>query len=404
MFSPRSHGTYLLALIGWLGISIMITTCSLGSQDGSINPATNCNDIAILLPATGQESGRWEEKDYPKIERGIIEAIPEVTIRHFNANSKSTKQLEQAELALAQGSCILVVTPVDSTEASDVVNAAEKKGVPVIAYDRFIDNDNLSFYVTFDSKKVGEAQAEYAIAQIQQGDAGKYKLGNEVNLVMINGDRKDGNTQKIALGWLSTLTSEINRNNGANINFIFPRIDENKDNLESNETAKKLEFIGEDVEQSFMEGWSGAEAAKKVKELLNKNIHIILVANDGMANDIIASLGDRKGKILVTGQDGSAQSARLIVQGYQAMTLYKPIEETAKKTVDAIIALRNGDNLSILANGNEMTQNSVPIPSLLLDPTPVTIDNLEQTLIADGLLTLETLCTNLPPGQGGICP
>ncbi|MDJ1185203.1 substrate-binding domain-containing protein [Roseofilum casamattae] len=403
MFSPRSRGAYLFAVIGWLGIPIIITSCRPGSQDLPMSAARECNDIGILLPATGQESGRWEEKDYPKMEREIIDSIPEVTIRHFNANSNSVKQLEQAKLALAQGSCILVVVPVDSTEASKIVDAAEEKGVPVIAYDRFIENNNLSFYITFDSEEVGAAQAEYAIAEIKKGTAGQYQLGNEVNLVLINGDPKDGNTERIERGWLTTLEKEINTDKELQINFVFPRIDETKGTAEGD---RILEFIPEDSEQYFMNRWSGDEAAKTVQELLNQNqnIQVILVANDGMAHSIIPKIGkDKQGKILITGQDGSFLTAVYIVQGYQAMTLYKPIDDIANETVRVIRALRNGYSLDSIAN-SETPNNDVAIQSLLLDPIPVTIDTLEQTLIKDGLFTLETLCQTVTSDPNGFCP
>lgn len=345
-------------------ISAIITSCNLISQVPA-NASQDCKDIAILLPATGLEAPRWEESDRVFLERAIIENIPDATIRHFNANSDPQLQEQQADLALAKGSCILIVAPVDTNEASKVVQNAEAKGVPVIAYDRFIDDEGLDFYVSFSSKQVGQFQAEYLLRQLELGESGLYKLKKGANLVMINGDVKDGNTQRIEEGWFETLQPLFD---SKNLNLVFPKEKGDPD--------------------YFMEGWSGEKAAETVESLLDEyqnNIPIILVANDSMAEEIIGILQQKQkqGQVLVTGQDGSLNSAIYIVEGLQGITLYKPIDDNlSKKTIDVINALRDGDDLGVLANNVEITtQNSKEIPAYLFTPIRVTAENIEDTLM-----------------------
>ena len=68
------------------------------------------------------------------------------------------------------------------------------------------------------------------------------------------------------------------------------------------------------------------------------NLQIAYVANDDMANAVIASLKTRRlnGRVLVTGQDATVAGLQNILTGYQAMTVYKPIEKEAQGTADLI--------------------------------------------------------------------
>ncbi|NET43513.1 substrate-binding domain-containing protein [Okeania sp. SIO2B3] len=340
-----------------------IAGCQISAQKTQHLEGKGCKDIGILLPATAAESGRWEEKDRHFLEKGIIEKIPDVTIRYFNANSNKELQEKQADLALKGGSCILIVTRVENEQGINIIKKAKKKGVPVIAYDRLIKHDDLSFYISFDSQEVGRLQADYVIQELNKGQEGIYKLEGIPNLVMINGGIDDENSHAIQESWFKRLNSyfqpeEFNQNK--RLNLIFPR--------------------GKDDPQYFMPDWSGKKAAQKVNELLKNhqdNIQIILVANDSMANEIIGSLGDKRGKILITGQDGSAQSRKNIKNGFQGITIYKSSELLAKKTVELVVTLSEGKNTEDLINWDIEISKEKEIPSVILRPISVTKENIE---------------------------
>ncbi len=358
----------------------IIAGCTILSQESDFNQAKGCNDIGILLPATGAESVRWEQYDRHHLESGIIRKIPGVTIRYFNANSNHDIQEKQADLALKKGSCILIIAPVDSKKASTFVQKAKQKGVPVISYDRFIDDKDVFFYIGFDNKKVGELQAEYVINEFNKKEQGIYNLKEGSNLVMINGAKTDPNTKAIQEGWFEKLNSHFD---DKTLNLVFPN--------------------GKDDPEYFMDNWDGELAAKKVEELLRErqgDIQIILVGNDAMANEVIKILGDKTGKILITGQDGSLGSAINIVKNYQGITIYKPIEDIAAKTVETVVALSNGYDTNSLINNTDIKSQVKTIPAHLLVPIAVTKDDIEKTLIEDDLFTKEKLCK----GIQGICP
>ena len=74
----------------------------------------------------------------------------------------------QAEAALASGVKVLVLDPVDAAAAASIVAAANAQGVPVIAYDRFIEGGDLAYYVSFDNEKIGVLQAHGARRQARR--------------------------------------------------------------------------------------------------------------------------------------------------------------------------------------------------------------------------------------------
>ena len=56
---------------------------------------------------------------------------------------------------------IMVVAAIDGEALNTVMNEAGEAGIPIIAYDRLIMNDNVSYYVSFDNYTVGTLQGQY---------------------------------------------------------------------------------------------------------------------------------------------------------------------------------------------------------------------------------------------------
>lgn len=341
------------------------------SQGGPFWQARGCKDVAVLLPAT-DEAVRWEQSDRPRLEEQIIGALPGVTIRYFNANGNAAWQEEQADIALEKGSCILVVGPSDSQKASEIVKKAKAKGVPTIAYDRLIQSEDLAFYVTFDSLKIGELQGQYIVDEFEKGLRGDYALRKGDRLVMINGAITDNTALQFYQGAKSKLQPLINNQD---LNLIY---------------------------DEYTSGWNNNEAAERVEQLIKTydNIKVIYVANDGMAKAIINVLGELKDKVLVTGQDGEAGNIKNIVRGYQGMTVYKPSADLAIETAKVVKAFSEGTNIELLANNtveintDGKITSSISIPSFLAKPIFVDRTNLKETVVKDGVVSMEFLCND----------
>ena len=145
---------------------IALTSCAIGPMGAgtttnlvSGNNGKNCTHIGILMPETS--SSRWETYDNPLLHKAISKAIPGAHIDYDNAQGDSIAQFTEAQQDLAKGDCILVVAAHDSVVAANIVEAAKKQNVPVIAYDRLIQSKDLNYYVSFDNVLVGRLQADY---------------------------------------------------------------------------------------------------------------------------------------------------------------------------------------------------------------------------------------------------
>lgn len=83
--------------------------------------------------------------------------------------------------------------------------------------------------------------------------------------------------------------------------------------------------------------------------------------------------------IPVTGQDGDLAAARRIVQGIQAMTIFKDTRQAATVAIDAAIKFANNEMI-------EINETVVNVSSILLTPVLVTRENLDEVLINSGYL------------------
>ena len=145
---------------------------------------------------------------------------------------------------------VVVVQPVNSKAASTLVELAEEYQVPVIAYDRIIQNAKYPFYVTQDSKLVGILQAKAAVKA----------LGGKGNVIILKGQSGHSVANAISEGVL--------------------------------EVFKKYPDI-KVVSQKSHNSWSSSLAMATVENTLMKykgKIGAILANNSGMANGAVQAI------------------------------------------------------------------------------------------------------------------
>ncbi len=372
------------ALVGLALFSVLFAACgsanngggSSGSGGGSttITNGKGCKKVGVLLPETAT-SARWDTYDRPFLINDIKQQLPGASVDYNNAQGSASTQMTQAQADLTKGDCILVVAPSDSIGAAAIVSAAKGKSVPVIAYDRLIYSNDLNYYVSFDNTKVGELQGQYIADHYKS-----YVSTGHNNMVMIDGAQTDNNALLFAKGAHNIL-----------------------DPLISSGALKK-------VYEKYTPNWDNPTAETEMQAALTanqNNIQIAYVANDGMAGTVIAALKavQLNGKVLVTGQDATVAGLQNILEGNQAMTVYKAINKEAMATAQLVAAISNGTDTSSIVNG----QTTIPqtgggnIPSVLETPVAVDKTNIASTVIADGFVTKQQLCAGLPAGAGGIC-
>lgn len=350
------------------------TGSTASSASTTFSAAKGCTNVGILLPES-DSSARYEAYDRPLLEKEIKAALPGVTIQYSNANNNATTQQNQADAALTKGACILVIDPNDSDQASVIVQQAKSSGVPVIAYDRLIQDPDTAYYVSFNNVRVGELQGQYIVDQFRKG---AYGLKSGANLVMINGAQTDNNALQFREGAMNVLKPLIDNKE---LNLVFDQYTPNWDNVRA---------------QSIMDG---------ILTQQKNNVQVAYVANDGMANTVIAALRTQKldGKVLVTGQDATLTGIQNILTGDQSMTVYKPIAKEAQATAQLVAALSRGENPGNLVNGQTPLKSNAQVASVLLTPVVVDKSNVEQTVIADGYLNKAQICNGLEGDTTGIC-
>ena len=354
----------VVALLGLLSLLPALAGCT----SNTTSAAAGCKKIGVLMPS--KTTARWEAKDHPLLVQDITQALPDVQIDYYNAEDVAFTQQKQADTALSNGDCILVVAAVDSTLDAPIVRKASAKQVPVIAYDRLIQNNDLAYYVSFDGVQVGELQGQYIVDHHRSGD----------NVIMINGSQQDNNALLFQQGAL---------------NKLLPLVEQNQLHL---------------LYSIFTPDWSPTLAQVEAQDALalaHNDIQIAYVANDDMANMVIAQLKTLglNGRVLVTGQDATVTAIRSILLGDQAMTVYKAISKEAKATAQLVAALSNGTDTAALITNQTKNQFGTKIPSILETPVEVTRDNIRETVLADGFVTQDEICSGMPAGldTGGVC-
>ena len=342
-----------VALAALLAIALVAVGCG-GSSDGGGGAK-----IALLLPES--ETPRYESNDRPDFEKAVEEQCPDCEVLYSNANGDAEKQQSQAEAALTQGAEVMVVDPFDAKSAAAIAEKSQAQGVPVVSYDRLIENGKVDGYVSFDNVQVGELQAETLAEKLKEDGSPKGPV------IMINGDPADPN----AAGFKE----------GAHNGFDAAGV----------EIAKEYDTPGWSAENAQR------EAQQAITALGNNGFAGIYAANDDTGGGAIAALkgaGINPEEKPVTGQDATVAGLQRILAGQQYMTIYKAIKPQAEIAAEFAIALAEGEEVPQDKVTEELDNGAGKVPSVALEPVAVVKDNVKSTVIADGFVTAQELCTS----------
>lgn len=331
-------------------IAALVAACLLLGGCAGLGASGDSVKIALLLPES--KTARYESFDRPYFEQRINE-LGDYEVLYSNADQDAAKQQSQAEAALASGVSVLVLDPVDSAAAVSIVTAANAQGVPVISYDRLVGGGRLDFYVSFDNQRVGELQGA---ALIEKLDAD----GATGGILVLNGSPTDGNAILFKEGAHSVIDSS-----GYSILAEFDTPDWSPDKAQEWVAGQITQFAGK-----------------------NGGISGVYAANDGTAGGAIAALKAANVSPLpvVIGQDAELAAIQRIVAGDQYMTIYKAMRAQAELAAEVAVALATGQPVT-----GETEMNGTP--TTLLPIVVVTIDNIMDTVVADGLYTVAEICT-----------
>ncbi|EDY83012.1 hypothetical protein VDG1235_2635 [Verrucomicrobiia bacterium DG1235] len=344
-----------LSLILSVLIGIVISRSHTGTDSSSPD-----HKLLIGLSMDTLQEARWQ------VDRDVFlarakELGAEVSVA--SANSDDSTQIRDVNSMISAGVDVIVIIPHDGQAMSEGVRQAHQAGIPVIAYDRSIQDSDLDLYITFDNVKVGEAQAQYLIDHLPSPGKGR--------IVRIYGAPTDNNAKMFKQG---------------QDNILQPYIDRGD-----------IEVIHED----WAENWEPANAKKITNAAITNNgsdFHGILASNDGTAGGAIQALKEEGlvSKIIVTGQDAEMAACQRIVDGSQIMTIYKPIKALASTAAELAVSMATGQ--PIIARG-EIDNGFKTVPSIFLPITSVDKSNMMQTVIADGFHSFEEVYRNVPEAE-----
>jgi ABC-type xylose transport system substrate-binding protein len=114
------------------------------------------NGCTIGVSWNNYQEERWAKWDEPAIKAAIAAGGG----KYISNDAKSSADTQTSNVAnlISQGAKVVIILAQDGTAIKPAVTAALQANVPVIAYDRLIEDPKV-FYLTFDNVLVGKLQA-----------------------------------------------------------------------------------------------------------------------------------------------------------------------------------------------------------------------------------------------------
>jgi D-xylose transport system substrate-binding protein len=347
-----------------LGAAAVIGLAACGSSSSPSAGSTGAANskaafVGVILPDT-KSSARYETQDRPNLQKAFTNAGVKFDIE--NAQGDATMFQTIADTMLAKGVNVLIIDSIDSGSGSAVIKKAHAQGVPVIDYDRLTTGGGADYYVSYDNTQVGKLQGQGLQQCITQANITKPTVAE------LNGAPTDNNATLFAQGYNSVLNP-----------------------LYTNGTYVK------GPNQSVPD-WDNTQAGTIFEQMLTGNPQIkgVLVANDGMANSVIAVLKKNNLQLPVTGQDATVQGLQHILDGDQCVTVFKNATLEANAASALAISLARGQqppsSLTLTGTTDPVTHKSVQ--SVLLTPEAIFKNNIED-VVKGGGVTVAQLCTGL---------
>ena len=362
---------FIISLL--LVLSVFLSACAPAATATSAPVATDvpvktAKLIGISMPT--KTSTRWISDGNSMV--AAFEALGYKTDLQF-ADNDIPNQLAQIENMITKGANVLVIAAIDGSTLSDVLQKAHDAGILVISYDRLITKTpNVDYYATFDNFGVGVIQG----TQIVEGLDLKNKPG-PFNIELFGGSPDDTNAGYFYNGAMSVLQ---------------PYIDSKKLVVQSGQ-------MGMDKVGTLR--WLAATAQARMDNLLSayytdKHVDAVLSPYDGLSIGILSSLkgvGYCTASLpcpVVTGQDSEVASIKSIIAGEQRYSVFKDTRELAKQVSVMVDAALNGKEVPV--NDTKTYNNGVKIvPSYLLTPVSIDINNYQKILVDSGYIKAEDL-------------
>jgi D-xylose transport system substrate-binding protein len=354
------------ALIGVA--AIVLAACSSSASPapsaggGGGGSAAGC---VVGVSWNNYQEERWAKWDEPAI-KASLEAAGATYVSNDAKSSAETQATNVENLITQSKAKVLIILAQDGTAIKSSVATATAAGVPVIAYDRLIE-DPAVLYITFDNVEVGRMQAREVFKAVPKG-----------NYAFIKGNKADANADFLRGGQDEIIKAAV--------------------------TSGDIKNIGE----TYTDNWDPAKAQTEMEQILTANgnkVDAVLSENDGMAGGVIAALAAQglAGKVAVSGQDGDTAALNRVALGTQTVDVWKDARLLGKTAGDAAVELCGGTKVDKISGAAPFTTpGGNSLSSILLKPDPITKANLKDVLDA-GWITKADLCKDVTAGSVPEC-
>ncbi len=321
--------------------------------------------VGVAMPT--KDLQRWNQ-DGSNMKKELEDAGYKVDLQY--ASNDVQTQVSQVENMISNGCQILVIASIDGSSLGEPLSQAKAMGIPVISYDRLIMNsDAVTYYATFDNYKVGQKQGEYLVEALDLEKATEPK-----NIELFTGDPADNNCNFFFGGAMDVLKKYI---------------DSGKLVVKSGQTA---------FEQVATANWDSEKSQNRMDTIIAGNysdgtvLDAVLCSNDSTALGVENALASSyTGKYpVITGQDCDIANVKNMLQGKQAMSIFKDTRTLASQVVKMVDSVMQGGKAEI--NDTKSYDNGTGIiPTFLCDPVVVTVDNYKDMIITSGYYTEDQL-------------
>jgi D-xylose transport system substrate-binding protein len=353
------------------------------STAGSVAPS-QAAACTVGVSWNNFQQPRWAAHDEPNL-KGTVEAGGGTYIS-ADANLSAEQQLTDVDTLISQGAKVLILLAQDNKAVLPALQKAKDAGIPVIAYDRLIEDPGI-LYITFDNVLVGKAEAEAVLAKVPEG-----------NYVLIKGDPGDPNASTfLPQGW-------------------------DEAGLKAAVDAGKIKILN-GPDGTFTDAWKTEKAQQNMEAIIDKavadgtKIDAILAENDSTALGVVGALTAKGyGFPPLSGQDGDPANLNNVALGKQYVDVFKNANELGKTAGAAALELCKGTAMAGLTLPDGLidpavaptaglsaqaftTPDGTSVQSFILQPTPLTAENL-QVAIDAGQISKEDLCKGVDAATG----
>jgi D-xylose transport system substrate-binding protein len=333
-------------------------TTTAAEGGASTTAAAAGGDCVVGMSWNNYNEERWAKHDEPAIQAAL--EAGGCSYISSDAGSSEEQQITDVENLISQGANVVIILAQNTQAILPAVESATSQGIPVIAYDRLIEDAN-TFYVSFDNVLVGQLMAEVVFGLVPTG-----------NYFIIKGNGADANSDFLREGIGSVIDAAAE--------------------------AGDITILEED----YTDNWDPALAQTTTEQWLsahNNDVQAIVSENDGMATGAAAALDGQGllGTVVLSGQDADVAALNRVALGTQAVSVWKDARALGTAAGEAAVQLGGGATLadvegtSVFTFTNKETQAVTDLTSILLTPVPITQDNLSEVVDAEWI-TLDELC------------